>query len=69
MANMERIHDVLGPNVCRHCIRKYYKVNLLPDDCIYEQFPAECSCCGEMHNIVAGLTFHGSFKLFGKRLH
>ena len=30
-AGMEGIREALGPNVCRRCIRKRYKVSLLPE--------------------------------------
>ena len=68
MANMESIHETLGPNVCRRCIRKCYRVNLLPEDCIYAHFPGECSCCGEPHNLVIGLRLSGRIKLWRKRV-
>ena len=69
MASMESIHEALGPNVCRRCIRKRYKVNLLPEHCVYAHFPGEYSCCGEPHNLVIGLRLSGRIKLLGKRDH
>ena len=69
MANMESIHESLGPNVCRRCIRKRYNVDLQPEDCVYAHFPGECSCCGIPHNLVVGLRLSGKLKLLGKRVH
>lgn len=69
MANMESIHEDLGPNVCRHCIKKRYKVDLRPEDCIYAHFPGNCSCCKEPHNLVTGLKLSGRLKLLGRRDH
>ncbi|MBQ6595377.1 MAG: hypothetical protein IJH78_06975 [Clostridia bacterium] len=68
MANMQMIHEALGPNVCRRCIRKRCRVDLLPRDCVYAHFPADCSCCGKPHNIVIALKLSGRIKLFGKKV-
>ena len=68
MANMVSIHESLGPNVCRRCIRRAYRVDLLPKDCVYAHFPGVCSCCEEPHNLVTGLTLSGKLKLLGKSI-
>lgn len=66
MANMASIHRDLGNTVCRRCIRKRYKVNLEPSDCIYAMYPSPCSSCGFVHNIVIGLHTSGKLKLLLK---
>lgn len=66
MANMDKIHRTLGDSVCRRCIARQYRVDLLPNDCWYATYPHACSSCGEIHNIVVDLRPSGKRKLFFK---
>ena len=66
MANMKRITEKLGTNVCRRCINKKFKVNLEPKDCRCWMYPGECSVCGEVHNIVTERSPSGKMKMLFK---
>lgn len=66
MKSMAHIHKDLGPNVCRNCINKKYKATLLPENCEYNYYPAECSSCGLKANIVTELHLIGKLKMLLK---
>lgn len=66
MANMKKINEKLGSNVCRRCINKKFNVSLEPKDCSYWMYPNQCSVCGEVHNIVTGLSSSGKMKMLFK---
>ncbi|MBR6400701.1 MAG: hypothetical protein IKS17_05705 [Firmicutes bacterium] len=53
--------------ICRNCINRLYGARLERTDCIYDEpYPRKCARCGEMRNIVTGLTLGGKIKLIGK---
>ena len=63
MASIEKIHENLGAAVCRRCICKIDDVDLLPKDCVYEDYPQMCTCCKKVHNIVVGFSVSGKLKM------
>lgn len=50
-------------NQCRECINGQYGLRLNRSDCIYLIYPTECSCCGQVRNIVADITLWGRCKI------
>ena len=56
MKRYHHINDDLG-HVCRACLNRIYKTNLQPEHCRYEEYPRICQECGEVKNIVIGITF------------
>ncbi len=57
-----------NPVVCRECINKKYRIHLTPQDCYYEPFRRECTCCRGMHQMIRKLTLAGKIKvLFAHR--
>lgn len=48
--------------ICRTCLNQKYNLRLRSKDCYYLQYPAQCKDCGEVCNIVAGVT--GLAKLY-----
>lgn len=68
MITFGKLKKLYGGNVCRQCINKTYKVHLLHTDCVYGlMYPAKCSSCGEMKNIVTGLRISGVLKSLTKK--
>ena len=66
MAGIRAINRNLGIAVCRRCISRVYDVRLLPEDCVYDDYPQRCSCCRQVHNIVVGFRISGKLKMLFK---
>lgn len=66
MLSLEHIKKHQGSFICRRCINRIYKAKLQPKECLYDAFPRTCLKCGEVHNIVMGLSIAGRAKLLLK---
>ena len=56
-------------NTCRRCVNQKHHLDLRSTDCYYWPYPAQCRECGEVCNIVIGITFLAKVKLrFHRRL-
>ena len=51
-----KIKQALG-HTCRNCLNEQLHLSLEPEDCYYFMYPAVCSRCGEVKNIVDGVRF------------
>ena len=58
--NYRIIKQDLG-HTCRECLCEQHRIRLKPQDCYYQMYPAVCSRCGNVKNIVEDIRF-------GKRL-
>lgn len=50
-------------HTCRACLNKKYGAELTPGDCSYLMYPAVCTNCGEVKNIVSGVRFGKRFRI------
>lgn len=48
---------------CRSCLNKRYGLHLVSDICYYAMYPGECLYCGEVKNIVIGISRRASLKI------
>ena len=62
MLSVKRIKRRFGGDICRDCINRTYRARLDPEDCVYG-YLYTCPSCGEVRNIVVGLTPAGRLKL------
>ena len=68
MISLKKIRKRFGSYICRQCINKAYGIHILHQDCDYELiYPKQCPSCGELKNIVTGLTLKGYLKSLFKR--
>lgn len=51
---------------CRSCINIAARAHLVRKNCIYVEYPAKCTVCGEVKNIVQDVTLGGRWKMFWK---
>lgn len=50
-------------HTCRACLNKKYHIDLQPENCLYAIYPAECSHCKEVKNIVQEIRFPARMRI------
>ena len=48
---------------CRSCLNKRYGLHLVSDNCLYSMYPGECQYCGEVKNIVIGVSRRAALRI------
>lgn len=60
--------DVIARQLCRQCINVRTGARLRRRDCKYWHYPTPCAGCGQVRNIVTGVTLTGRWKLFWSKI-
>ena len=50
-------------NSCRSCLNRRYGLHLVSEKCYYSMYPGECQYCGEVKNIVIGVSRMDNVKI------